>query len=134
MAYRLLSRQALSTYQMREKLKLRKVAEEHIEGVIEELLSLGYLNDEAWGEALIRGEVRKRKSAQQIESKLYRYGVPPSQAKALIEAHASKVSDREQIAALLEKMRRQNRPDDKIVASLMRKGFSYDDIAAVLAD
>lgn len=122
--------------QLREKLLKAEFEPELTEQAIEYVKSFGYLDDERYVRNYI--EVRQsQKSRRQLEQELqYRKGVSreliqkvyeelePADEKALIRRHlAKKCSD---LSACDEKQRQ------KLIASLLRKGFQMSDILDVI--
>lgn len=132
LAYRKLGRQALSSHQLREKLLFAKCDEALVTLVIDELLSLGYLDDKAWGATLVQGEMRKKKSVSQVVGKLRSLGVSHEEALDLVEKYYPEESEGEHLTILIEKAKRLNKDPKKMIASLMRKGFCYEDIVKQL--
>jgi SOS response regulatory protein OraA/RecX len=114
---------------LKERLLKAQVEESVIEEVISELLSLGYLDDEAFALNVVRSEMRRKKSRLQAFLKLKNLRVEEGLAKKVL---AENYKEEESLLALIEKGIKVNQPPQKMIASLMRKGFSYEEISKFL--
>ncbi len=137
-ALKRLSERALYSGELSKCLKERLVASQTIEQVIQGCRELGLLNDDEWIEAFIRGHLRRRHSLRTIAWKLQAKGVPAATAKRVTQAHNDTSNDKESIQHLLTTRYRSRdltnrRERDKVIASLMRKGFSFDAIRDVMS-
>lgn len=106
------------------------------EKVISTYLEMGYLNDEAWLEAFMRGHV-KRQSIKSIRYKLRSIGIPSDILSELLEKWKNPEEEKETVTKLLKtKYRHRNLADykqkQKVIAALMRRGFNYELISSVL--
>lgn len=119
---------------------LRKLMEERgigtaiIDSVLEECQRYGYINDEEWVNGFIEGQKRKRVGPRMIAQKLRAKGVPEH----MYEDSLDEDSPAERLRELIEsKYAKRNLSDykerQKVVASLMRKGYELNDIFAALS-
>lgn len=134
-AYKRLSVKGYLSMELTSKLKEKKVSQKNINKIILECTRLGFLNDALWLENYIRACVARKMGPQAIVAKLRRKGFT---ADAATNAVAKlDVDQRQIIKKLLETKYRNKHLDEyrerqKVIGSLMRKGFSYEDIEAAL--
>lgn len=128
--YDLLSRRDHSVKELKTKL-LRTVDENNAQRAIDRMIELGYLNDEKYAEKLLEYLIEnKRMSKAHIKQEMFKRGVPNEIISSLLEyAEIDNVSS---ICDLIQtkyrnKLNAEN-GKEKVIASLMRKGFSYSDI------
>lgn len=135
-ALKLLERMDRTEAQLREKLKAAEFDPEIIEQAIVYVKSFGYIDDERYVRNYI--EYRQdRKSRRQLEQELqFRKGVTPELIQKVYD-ELEPYDERLLIMSQLEKKKYSAKAADwngrqKIVASLMRKGFQMGDILAVM--
>lgn len=135
-ALKLLERMDRTEAQLREKLKAAEFDPEIIEQAIVYVKSFGYIDDERYVRNYI--EYRQdRKSRRQLEQELqFRKGVTPELIQKVYD-ELEPYDERLLIKSQLEKKKYSAKAADwngrqKIVASLMRKGFQMGDILAVM--
>lgn len=135
-ALKLLERMDRTEAQLREKLKAAEFDPEIIEQAIVYVKSFGYIDDERYVRNYI--EYRQdRKSRRQLEQELqFRKGVAPELIQKVYD-ELEPYDERLLIMSQLEKKKYSAKAADwngrqKIVASLMRKGFQMGDILAVM--
>lgn len=128
--YDLLSRRDHSVKELKTKL-LRTVDENNAQRAIDRMIELGYLDDEKYAEKLLEYLIENKKmSKAHIKQEMFKRGVPNDIISSLLEyAEIDNVSS---ICDLIQtkyrnKLNAEN-GKEKVVASLMRKGFSYSDI------
>lgn len=128
--YDLLSRRDHSVKELKTKL-LRTVDENNAQRAIDRMIELGYLDDEKYAEKLLEYLIEnKRMSKAHIKQEMFKRGVPNDIISSLLEyAEIDNVSS---ICDLIQtkyrnKLNAEN-GKEKVIASLMRKGFSYSDI------
>jgi regulatory protein len=129
---RRLAAQNYHSNQLKKLLAERCVQVSTINRVVADCLGWGYLNDAAWLESFVRSRL-KRQGAQAILSKLYAKGIPLDTARAEIEKWQNPDQEAEAISKLLRtRFRSKNLQDrkerQKVIASLMRKGFKLSAI------
>ncbi|MEM6998086.1 MAG: RecX family transcriptional regulator [Patescibacteria group bacterium] len=93
-----------------------------------------YLDDEAFARFWVDGRRRsKLKSEREIRAELAKKGVPRSVVDTVIDDHDS--SDTRVLTQLIDKknLRRKYPDEQKLIAYLARKGFSYSTITEALA-
>lgn len=120
-------------------LRERLISETTITKIIDECQRLGYINDADWIESFVRVQLSRKKGPDAILNKLRAKGIPLDAAKAALEAFSTPESLRENIQTLLStKYRSRDLTDykekQKVIASLIRKGFAFDDILSSLSD
>lgn len=128
--YDLLSRRDHSVKELKTKL-LRTIDEKNADKAIEKMLELGYLDDEKYARNLVKYLAQTRNmSKNHIKQEMFKRGIPNEIINSVIEDYefdnVSCVVD-----LILTKYRNKLNNEDgnkKVIASLMRKGFSYSDI------
>ena len=128
--YDLLSRRDHSVKELKTKL-LRTVDEKNTDKAIEKMLELGYLDDEKYARNLVKYLAQTRNmSKNHIKQEMFKRGIPNEIIILVMEDYefdnVSCVVD-----LILTKYRNKLNNEDgnkKVIASLMRKGFSYSDI------
>lgn len=128
--YDLLSRRDHSVKELKTKL-LRTVDEENADRAIAKMLDYGYLNDEKYARSLVSYlSQTKNMSSSFIKQELYKRGIPSD-----IISNALEDVEIDNIASVVELIQTKyatklDSPDGekKVIAALMRKGFSYSDI------
>lgn len=128
--YDLLSRRDHSVKELRQKL-IRTVDENSAEKAINKMIDFGYLDDEKYAQKLLDYLVNcKNMSKSFIKQEMYKRGIPAEIINTILnDVEIDNVSS---IVELLNtkyknKLNAEN-GYDKVIASLMRKGFSYSDI------
>lgn len=128
--YDLLSRRDHSVKELKTKL-LRTVDEKNAERAIERMLKLGYLDDEKYAEKLLDYLINSKKMSKGfIKKEMFKRGVPSEIiSKVLEETEIDNVSScKELILTKYKTKLSAENGKEKVIASLMRKGFSYSDI------
>lgn len=126
----LLSRQSYHSDQLRKMLHEKLVQSKTSDKVLTELQNAGYLDDEAWLKSYIQAQ-KKRVGLPLIRAKLRAKGI-------FVNAEETESEDeKEAILHLFETRYRSKDLSDykirqKVIASLMRKGFKYENINAIL--
>ena len=125
--------------ELRQKLKQKEFSEDQIEDAIEYVKSFGYINDRHYAETYILNR-QQDKSRTRIIQELVQKGIDHSIAEeAWEEACDSERSERDILREQVQKkLSGIEIPDEKqlrrVFAFFMRRGFKYDDIAAVVRD
>ena len=132
-----LSKQSYHSEQMSKMLRERLVQERTIDSVLKELQESGYLDDEAWLKAFVRSQ-QKRYGLPIILSKLRMKGLSVGTLQHLSEDRGNPEGELEAIRHLLQTRYRLKDLTDykirqKVFASLVRKGFSFDQVKAAIA-
>lgn len=128
--YDLLSRRDHSVKELKTKL-LRTVDEKNADKAIEKMLELGYLDDEKYARNLVKYLAQTRNMSQNhIKQEMFKRGIPNEIINSVMDDYefdnVSCVVD-----LIMTKYRNKLNNEDgnkKVIASLMRKGFSYSDI------
>lgn len=126
-AYSLLSRRSYFSKQLKTKLLQKGFREEEIDPVLLELEAQGYLNDREQGERLIRRERGRGYGPLIIAQKLRERGGTVS-----LPIQVSK----EDLIPLIKKKYAKRLPQEKnkVIAALLRRGYSFDLINMALRD
>ena len=128
--YDLLSRRDHSVKELKTKL-LRTVDEKNAERAIEKMLELGYLDDEKYAQTLVSHLINnKNMSASFIKKEMYKRGLSADIiSNTLVDVEIDNVSSIVELInrKYLSKLSVEN-GKEKVIQSLMRKGFSYYDI------
>lgn len=133
--YDLLSRRDHSVKELRTKL-LRTVDEQSADRAIERMLEFGYLDDEKYAKTLLK-HLRddKKMSKSFIKQEMYKRGISSDIISDLL--FAEKIDNVSSVCELiLTKYNRKLQTEggkDKVIAALMRKGFSFTDIREAFA-
>ncbi len=132
-ALRLLNVKPMPTAQLRTKLEKREYPEAVINEVIEECTESGYLNDTEWAHSYARCNLARKYGIRRIAQKLQLKGLDPVLIEEIIETHSEKDKIYDAITTLLStKYAKRNLSDhkerQKVIASLVRRGFNYEDI------
>lgn len=128
--YDLLSRRDHSVKELRTKL-LRNVDEKNAQRAIERMLELGYLDDEKYARTLLNHLINnKNMSSAFIKNEMYKRGVPSEIISEVLSE--TEIDNKSSIIELItvkyrNKLNAEN-GREKVIAALMRKGFSYNDI------
>lgn len=135
---RRLSLQAQLSIELTCKLSEKLVSEHTTNRVLTECTRLGYLDDASTLHIYIQGLLRRGYGPQAILPKLLRKKIPFQHAKEMIERLNETTDHIPKIRHLLEtKFRSRDLSDhaskQKTIASLLRKGFSFDDIKQALS-
>lgn len=121
--------------EVRVKLASKEIAEDAIDLAIEKLKEYGYINDAEYAAAYV-AELLPKYGKRVILQKLAQKGVLRETA---LEATQTAAAPEEQLTKMAETLRRRYRDDEpykqkqKIIRSLMAKGFEYDDIKNALS-
>ena len=128
--YDLLSRRDHSVKELKTKL-LRTVDEKNADKAIKKMLEYGYLDDEKYARNLVKYLAKSRNmSKNHIKQEMFKRGIPNEIINLVMEDYefdnVSSVVD----LIMTKYWNKLNNEDGnkKVIASLMRKGFSYSDI------
>lgn len=128
--YDLLSRRDHSVKELKTKL-LRTVDELNAERAIDKMLDLGYLDDERYAVVLVKHLLENKKMSKNfIKQEMFKRGLSSEIINNTLEDFEI---DNSSSAAELIFRKYKNKLNieggkDKVIAALMRKGFSYSDI------
>lgn len=131
----LIARRTRSVWEMQQYLARKRYNQPIITKILNKLSSRGMLNDTAFAEAWVQNrQLLKPTSRRKLQQELQQKNI----SKSIISEVLADYEDAEQNAlkALVEKKRPLPRYQDqsKLMAYLVRQGFSYGDIKAVLSD
>lgn len=132
--YDLLSRRDHSVKELKSKL-LRTVDEKNADRAIEHMQELGYLDDEKYAQNLLEYLINNKKMSRSfIKQEMFKRGLSSDIiANTLEDVEIDSVSNIVEIimSKYLNKLKAQG-GRDKVIAALMRKGFSYSDVRDAL--
>lgn len=123
-AYYKISRKRYFSEELRKNLLDLGFLESRVDEVLQEISSFGYINDEEGVESLISGAIRAKKGPYWIRQKLQEKGAGPLQN---LEEYYPKEVRLANISTLIQKNKKEKQ---KVIASLIRKGYSLEDILA----
>ncbi len=121
-AYSLLAKQAYFSKQLRKKLLEKEYPPEEVDALIEELSKRGWLNDEELATRFVQRQREKGYGARMIAKKLFDKAGP-------IDVP---IDDSKEAALALIEKKYSSKEEHKVVAALMRRGYSYDLIKSLL--
>jgi regulatory protein len=127
----LLSRREHSTQELHLKLKKRDYDETVIEQVISTLKKKGYLDDARFAAMWIRSRIRKKpESPFALKAGLMNKGVDADTAEAAIRE--AEIDWQEVLEAAVKKKLDKTADTKKVLAYLVRRGFSYPEVVKAL--
>lgn len=134
-AIRRLACKGYLSYELQEKLLTLGFSSDEVDQTLFRLQEMGYLDDQAWVDSFIEAQKRKRVGALLIIQKLKLKRVPS-------ELYLPKIKElnenpQEAIQSLLvSRYKNKNLKDPKekkqVISSLLRRGFSFNDIKIVI--
>jgi len=132
----LLARREESRFTMQQKLYKREYNPELIEAILEKLENKGYLSDRRFAEEWVRTRLVSRfEGPPFLVASLKQKGIEDSLARDVVEAAVKEVGyDQLLLKALQKALKKSNITQDKVVSTLLRKGFSYGRIKAVIKE
>lgn len=130
-----LSSMSCSSVQLRQKLEERLISAQVIEAVLGELEQLGYLNDREWVENYIRRQPKC--GPRLLAAKLRAKGFPREMIEESLEGNSDSEEEKERLLSLIKTGYRSKNLKDfkdrqKVIASLIRKGFNISVIKEVM--
>jgi regulatory protein len=139
-ALRLLSYRARSIEELRKKLLENNYSERTVHRVIEDLLHVGLLDDQAFAETYARSRMVQRPVGRRLlRQELLMKGIPEEIAEKSVEEVYNKQTE-EEVAELLIKKRMKRYSGEepqkirkKLSNFLFQRGFNWDVISAVLS-
>ena len=139
-AFRLLSYKARTVAEMRQRLLEKEWSDsETVEQVINRLLELNYLNDDEYAANFVNNRLAvKPLGPTRLRRDLQRRNLPPATVESTIaDAFAARSEESLLDATIQKRVRLKGRPTDRaerhrLMAYLLRRGFSYDLVRAKL--
>lgn len=130
----LLSRRSHSVYELKSKI-MRTCDPVSAEKAVEKFLEFGYLNDEVFAAELAEHLFKvKNYSERNVRSELYKRGIDKEIINSVLSHNETDPLD--SIIYIVNKRYFKKLSEDggreKVIAALMRKGFSYSDIKTAL--
>lgn len=130
-----LSKTSMSVHKLREALIERLVPEDVCQTIIAEHIRLGFLNDEAYIQQVVRRKKRTLCGSGSLKWASLKQGIDPELAQ---NAYEASTTPEEEIQAILKFAgKRKSRPQTiqerrKCIQALLRRGFSYGRIQEAL--
>lgn len=122
-----------SEYEIRTKLRLKKVEPEEAEQIITQLTSKGYLNDQKFAEWWVNSRKSTRSiSILKLKSELAQKGIKSSTIEEVISENFTKEDELQALKELVAKKKDKYETDQKLMTHLASKGFTYSQIKEVL--
>ena len=126
---RKLARKSYCSWELKQ--KCAEIAD--IDDIIAEYIQKGYINDDEWLQEFIRTKEAQGNSPLVIAAKLRHKGVPSTVLQAKLAGHSPATA----LNKLIQKKTKGQTPTgpdkQKLIASLMRRGFSWDAISKALS-
>ena len=130
----LISRRLRSEREIRDYAFRKRWDKANTERVIERLYAHGYLDDAKFARAFVRSRAALGNNSQrQLELALRRKGISQELIAAAI-AGCEDYSETDSLKKLIAKKRSRYPDQTKLIAYLVRQGFSYDDVKQALTD
>lgn len=134
--FKRLSLKPYLTSELERCLEERLVSTETIQRIIAECARHGFLNDQEWLENYVRRLITRNQGPMAIVMKLKAKGISQKVAESLLEGFET--DHKQRIQHLLDTRYRNRDLSDfhtreKVIASLIRKGFSFSDIKEVFS-
>lgn len=132
-----LARKSQPSVELRKHLAHREYSEEIIERVILECQNSGYLDDVAWINAYVKGQISRHQSPRAIAFKLQNKGLPRDQIQSTLEELCGEEERAQGIRALIDKKKgkldlQDRKQRDKLIAGILRKGFKLSEILNII--
>lgn len=136
-----LSKQSYHSEQLAKLLRDRLVQSKTIEQVIEEFKEKGFLDDESWLQSFKQSQL-KRYSRRLILTKLRAKGLSAETLQGLEEDWNNQINQEDELQSIRRQLQTRYRSKNlsqyqerqKVIAALIRKGYSFDQVQAVLKD
>jgi regulatory protein len=123
-----------SEYEIRTKLRTKKIEPEDIEGVITKLIKNNYLDDEAFAKWWVSGRKSSRPiSALKLKSELAQKGIKSDLASRIVSENFTKEDELLALKKLIQKKKDKYEDPQKLMSFLASKGFSYSQIKEALS-
>jgi len=131
--YKKLAQKSYSSFELKKLLKEYLVSSRLIDAILDECINLGYINDKDWIDSFIRSAKNKKCGPEWILQKLMSKGIDRETAKNALSRNDSAENRIGRIKSLIDSRYKARDLTDysekqKIVCSLIRKGFSFEDI------
>lgn len=134
-ALNLVARRPRSVWEMEQYLKRKEYDQEVIEQTLNKLSKKNYLDDKAFATAWVASRrLLKNTSKRRLTQELRAKRVSDEVVRAVLEA--DETDEQEVLRQLIERKRTQTRYQDeqKLMQYLVRQGYNYSDIKAVLSE
>jgi regulatory protein len=137
-SYKRLGQQAMCSSQLGQALQKQGAPDGVITDVISSLEKLGYINDQAWIQSFIRRHASRNDGPKKILMKLQQKGIDREDAQNAVNDYYCENQQLGQIKRLMETRYKKydlldHKQKQKMISSLMQKGYSYQDISNCLS-
>lgn len=135
-AYRRLAAQNVCSNDLIRLLSKKLFSKNIIDKIVKELQDLGYINDQAWLESFVRVQQDRKVGPKVMAQKLKLKGFSRDQIADVL--HNQSQNEAPMIQALIQKKYasknlKEYKEKNKVIAALVRKGFSLDEILRVIS-
>lgn len=132
----LLSRRDHSEQELARKLREKGGVTEEIPSLLDSLREMGYLDDGRFAENFIRYRASKTWGRRRYRQELLKRGVDGNLADRALSESADLTAEavREKLRRFIERELAKEKPEDKIVASLLRRGFAPGPVRQILGE
>jgi len=136
---RILSRKSISSYEFEKLLDSKLVSSQSSEKLLHEFQVLGYINDTDWISQFVKIQMQKKNGPKVIAKKLQSKGIPEEVFKEILEAVEEREPQQERIKEIIKTKYKKHSLSDskerqKVIASLLRRGFEYASIFDSIAE
>ena len=132
----LLTRRDHSEKELEDKLRSRGGREDDVAQLLLNLRDIGLLDDRRYARSFLLSRSGKAWGRQRFRQELIARGIPAEMvAEVLLEAQEDDGFDpSRKLSSLVERALSRGRDPQKIIASLLRRGFAYPEIREALAE
>ncbi len=124
-----------SEYEIRTKLRQKKLDSEEIDALVNKLKEDKYLNDKDFAVWWVNGRKNTRStSTLKLKAELAQKGINSSLATEVIEENFNKEDEENSLRELLNKKRGKYDSEQKLMSYLASKGFKYSQIKEILEE
>lgn len=124
-----------SEYEIRTKLRTKKIEPEEIEELITKLRDNKYLDDEKFAKWWVSGRKSSRPiSSLKLKSELAQKGIKADLAQRVISEDFTKEDELTALKKLIEKKKDKYETEQKLMSFLASKGFNYSQIKEALGE
>lgn len=133
-----LSRRSHSEYELKEKLRRKKLRGDLIDDVINRLGELGYIDDKKFCREYIEGRIRSSPRGRMLlKRELLQKGVAGELIERIIDLVYNKDTEINALTKLVgvrkKRLKGDKKDRERLISFLLRRGFIWDDIREVLS-
>lgn len=133
-ALRILGSRALSSVEVKKRLVSKGESEKDADEVIQWLIEVGYIDDDALAKLVVNSYNSKGYGAARIRSELYKRGIDRELWEDAMEALEEEVATAATFRLLEKKLRGSEDKEDlrRAAEMLIRRGYSYDEASEAI--